>query len=205
MPRTCRVLTGGDRGSTWRAQTRTGSLYQPVISALSGCPPPRVVRSHEAEVSPHVLESPLVPDDSTPGTQALSRPERPLTRRELREREAAETAAAQHAAAIGQHQMAAERLAQAAPVGGRRMPRGRPVRPRRLRLRPTPRSAAPAHARGPGASGAAPAPAARRGSGVSPRPRAAPAARHRRSRRGCVGSPTLPASRPSSDPFARSA
>ncbi|MBT2500766.1 peptidoglycan DD-metalloendopeptidase family protein [Agromyces sp. ISL-38] len=37
-----------------------------------------------------MLESPLVPDDSTPGTQASPRPERPLTRRELREREAAE-------------------------------------------------------------------------------------------------------------------
>ncbi|MDQ0573803.1 peptidoglycan DD-metalloendopeptidase family protein [Agromyces albus] len=37
-----------------------------------------------------MLESPLVPDGSTPGTQASLRPERPLTRRELREREAAE-------------------------------------------------------------------------------------------------------------------
>lgn len=62
-----------------------------------------------------MLESPLVPDDSTPGTQALSRPERPLTRRELRERESAETAAAQRAAAIGQHQVAPA-VAQAAPV-----------------------------------------------------------------------------------------
>ncbi|RXZ49011.1 M23 family metallopeptidase [Agromyces fucosus] len=53
-----------------------------------------------------MLESPLVPDDSTPGTQALSRPERPLTRRELRERESAETAAAQRAAAFGQQQTA---------------------------------------------------------------------------------------------------
>src|SRR5918994_2338222 len=36
----------------------------------------------------HVLESPLVPDGSAPGTQASLRPERPLTRRELREAEA---------------------------------------------------------------------------------------------------------------------
>ncbi|MFF2277804.1 peptidoglycan DD-metalloendopeptidase family protein [Agromyces sp. NPDC058126] len=34
-----------------------------------------------------MLESPLVPDGSTPGTRAEVRPERPLTRRELRERE----------------------------------------------------------------------------------------------------------------------
>ncbi|MFD6056142.1 M23 family metallopeptidase [Agromyces sp. NPDC060279] len=41
-----------------------------------------------------MLESPLVPDGSTPGTQTPSRSERPLTRRELRERErAAELAA----------------------------------------------------------------------------------------------------------------
>jgi hypothetical protein len=44
--------------------------------------------------SPYVLESPLVPDGSTPGTQTPLRSERPLTRRELRERErAAELAA----------------------------------------------------------------------------------------------------------------
>lgn len=36
--------------------------------------------------SPHVPESPLVPDGSTPGTQVHSRPARPLTRRELRDR-----------------------------------------------------------------------------------------------------------------------
>ncbi|MGI9824283.1 M23 family metallopeptidase [Agromyces sp. Marseille-Q5079] len=38
-----------------------------------------------------MLESPLVPDDSTPGTQDPLRSGRPLTRRELREREAAES------------------------------------------------------------------------------------------------------------------
>uniref|UniRef100_UPI001939C5A9 hypothetical protein n=1 Tax=Agromyces humi TaxID=1766800 RepID=UPI001939C5A9 len=37
-----------------------------------------------------MLESPLVPDGSTPGTQIPLRAERPLTRRELRERETAE-------------------------------------------------------------------------------------------------------------------
>lgn len=47
-------------------------------------PPPK------PRVSLHVLESPLVPDGSTPGTQASLRPERPLTRRELREAEATE-------------------------------------------------------------------------------------------------------------------
>lgn len=39
--------------------------------------------------APYVLESPLVPDGSAPGTQSPVRPERPLTRRELRERERA--------------------------------------------------------------------------------------------------------------------
>lgn len=37
-----------------------------------------------------MLESPLVPDGSAPGTQLPMRSERPLTRREIREREAAE-------------------------------------------------------------------------------------------------------------------
>jgi murein DD-endopeptidase MepM/ murein hydrolase activator NlpD len=41
-----------------------------------------------------VLESPLVPDDSTPGTQDPLRSGRPLTRRELREREAMQAASA---------------------------------------------------------------------------------------------------------------
>lgn len=48
--------------------------------------------------SPYVLESPLVPDGSTPGTQTPLRSERPLTRRELRERERAAELAATPAA-----------------------------------------------------------------------------------------------------------
>ncbi|RZS68622.1 murein DD-endopeptidase MepM/ murein hydrolase activator NlpD [Agromyces ramosus] len=50
-----------------------------------------------------MLESPLVPDGSAPGTQVPLRPERPLTRREIRERETAEAqrlAAAAAAAAF---------------------------------------------------------------------------------------------------------
>ncbi|GLU91263.1 hypothetical protein Agsp01_35180 [Agromyces sp. NBRC 114283] len=50
--------------------------------------------------SPYVLESPLVPDGSTPGTQTPLRSERPLTRRELRERERAAELAATPAAPV---------------------------------------------------------------------------------------------------------
>ena len=50
----------------------------------------------------HVLESPLVPDGSTPGTQVPLRAERPLTRRELRERETAEALRLESAAAAAQ-------------------------------------------------------------------------------------------------------
>ncbi|MFE6964529.1 peptidoglycan DD-metalloendopeptidase family protein [Agromyces sp. NPDC057679] len=53
-----------------------------------------------------MLESPLVPDGSTPGTRAEVRPERPLTRRELREREA--EAARSAAAANGGTQAPAQ-------------------------------------------------------------------------------------------------
>lgn len=65
-----------------------------------------------------MLESPLVPDGSSPGTQSSLRPERPLTRREIREREAAAAAAA----ALVPGQVVSDRPAPERPVSDRPAP-----------------------------------------------------------------------------------
>ncbi|MGX5697121.1 hypothetical protein ACWKWP_13050, partial [Agromyces soli] len=65
-----------------------------------------------------MLESPLVPDGSAPGTQSPVRPERPLTRRELRELERATEVAQGEVGAVSGMFESAPTAGVAAPAPG---------------------------------------------------------------------------------------